>query len=111
MAVPVHLWPRMTVSPTSAEMPPNAILQALLASHGELMQGPALAELFKFGSDRSFRRAAAAASLPIEVFRLPGRRGWFARTRDVELWLRKAPVAGAATFDAPTARKEGVTRP
>lgn len=59
----------------------------LLASYGELMDSQALTAFFKFGSDRSFRRSAVKGALPVGVFRIPGRRGWFARTRDVAVWL------------------------
>lgn len=59
----------------------------LLASYGELMDSQALTAFFKFGSDRSFRRSAVRGALPVGVFRIPGRRGWFARTRDVAVWL------------------------
>ncbi|WP_154656480.1 hypothetical protein [Novilysobacter defluvii] len=62
-------------------------LHMLLARHGELMAGGDLIQLFKFGSDRAFRRAAAAGRLPVAVVRVPGRPGWFARTRDVATWL------------------------
>src|SRR3546814_17146233 len=62
----------------------------LLARHGELMDSQALIAFFKFGSDRSFRRSAAKAALPVAVFRVPGRSGWFARTQDVTLWLTTA---------------------
>src|SRR3546814_6875551 len=62
----------------------------LLARHGELMDSQALIAFFKFGSDRSFRRRAANAALPVAVFRVPGRSGWFARTQEVALWLTTA---------------------
>lgn len=65
----------------------------LLALHGELMDGQALAALFKFGSDRSFRRNASQGRLPVSVFRVPGRRGWFARTREVGQWLSSSPAS------------------
>ena len=51
------------------------------------MDGRALTALFKFGSDRSFRRSARKGMLPVSVFRIQGRRGWFARTEDVAVWL------------------------
>lgn len=62
-------------------------LASLLAEHGELMDGRALQALLKYPSDRAFRRAVAAHALPIQAFKLPGRRGWFARTRHVSHWL------------------------
>lgn len=64
------------------------LVQVLLRENGEIMNGRALAELLKFGSDRSFRRAAAKGRLPVSVFRMDGRTGWFARTREVAEWLR-----------------------
>lgn len=69
---------------------PGAITEAgarLLEAYGELMDSQALTAFFKFGSDRSFRRSAVKGVLPIGVFRMQGRRGWFARTRDVAVWL------------------------
>lgn len=70
----------------------------LLARHGELMDSQALIAFFKFGSDRSFRRNAAKAALPVVVFRVPGRAGWFARTQDVAQWLG---TAGQTTISTP----------
>ncbi|MBS0217671.1 MAG: hypothetical protein JSR63_05765 [Proteobacteria bacterium] len=66
-----------------------SVLEAdgLLAKHGELMNSQALATFFKFGSDRSFRRSAEQGTLPVRVFRIQGRKGWFARTVDVAQWL------------------------
>lgn len=75
----------------------------LLALHGDLMDSRALTALFKFGSDRSFRRSASKGLLPVRVFRVAGRRGWFARTRDVAQWLataERAPVTPAPNFRA-----------
>ena len=91
MAVYVHGRPLVTANRSSAAVGGTKhVADALLALHGELMDGQALAALFKFGSDRSFRRSASKGALPVSVFRVPGRRGWFARTRDVGLWLASA---------------------
>lgn len=72
----------------------------LVARYGELMDSRALTALFKFGSDRSFRRSAAKGTLPVSVFHMPGRRGWFARTRDVAMWLA-APGRDASKVPPP----------
>lgn len=81
----------MTAAGRSSELASHrddkAELAGFMAQHGELMDGRALATLFKFGSSRSFRRAAQKGGLPVSVFRVAGRRGWFARTRDVANWL------------------------
>jgi hypothetical protein len=65
----------------------GARLLDLLNLHGELMTSRDLAALFRFGSDRSFRRAAQTGALPVAIVKVPGRRGWFARTREVAAWL------------------------
>lgn len=58
------------------------------------MDGAALCTLFRFPSDRAFRRAAAKGVLPVPTFRIPGRPGTYARTRDVAVWLTAvAPVS------------------
>ena len=58
---------------------------------GPIMDGRQLMQVFLYRTERSFRRAAQAGRLPVPVFRLEGRRGWFARTEDVERWLAQAP--------------------
>lgn len=40
-----------------------------------------------FASTEALSRARLAGRLPIAMFRVPGRRGWFAATRDVKAWL------------------------
>lgn len=70
------------------------LLQAFLERYGELMDATALAALFRFPSDRAFRRAVAKGALPIPVFRIPGRPGAHARTRDVAEWLRDVGQSG-----------------
>lgn len=59
----------------------------LLSQHGELMSDSDLIKLFRFKSERTFRRACSTGRLPIQVVRIHGRPGWFARTRDVVEWL------------------------
>lgn len=62
---------------------------ALVERYGELMDSAALAEFFKFPNERALRRAAAKEVFPVPVFRMAGRNGWFARTRDVAAWLAR----------------------
>lgn len=66
---------------------PTPRLTALLAAHGELMNGRALWHTLGFRSERSFQRAVQNGTLPVPVFALPSRRGRFARTRDIAAWL------------------------
>lgn len=45
------------------------------------------ARYMAFGSTEALARARLAGRLPIRMFKLPGRRGWFAATRDVRAWI------------------------
>ncbi|MBB3814761.1 hypothetical protein FHY13_003132 [Xanthomonas arboricola] len=65
----------------------SEIREGLLRRHGELLTGKALRQCLGFGSVRSFQRAVTEGALPVITFTLPGRRGRFARTRDVAAWL------------------------
>lgn len=65
----------------------RGLLADLLERYGEIMDGAALGALFRFPSDRAFRRAAAKGALPVPTFRIQGRPGTYARTRDVAEWL------------------------
>jgi len=66
---------------------PQALQADLLAAHGELIGGAELARLLGFKTPRAFQKAAIDGRLPIETFVLDGRRGRFARTRDLATWL------------------------
>ena len=66
---------------------PNQHLARLLERYGELMDSKALQRLFGFPTERAFRRAAGNGTLPVKVFRVTGRPGWFARTDCVATWL------------------------
>lgn len=59
------------------------------------MDAQALTEFFKFPSQRAFGRCARRGDAPVSVFRIAGRSGWFARTRDVAQWLVSATGASA----------------
>lgn len=67
---------------------PDVIEATLLAQYGELMTGESLRRALGYRSERTFQRAIKAKTVPVPAVALPGRRGWFARTRDVAAWLR-----------------------
>ena len=73
-------------SRTHLTQPPD-VARSMVDIHGELVGGTSLQHCLGFRSARSFQRALQAGNLPVETFLLPGRRGRFARTRDVALWL------------------------
>lgn len=48
------------------------------------------AKFMAFGSTEALARARLQGRLPIQMFQIPGRRGWFALTNDVRAWLELA---------------------
>ena len=59
----------------------------LLAIHGELVSGKALRMLLGFQSERTYLRAIQENNIPVALVKLEGRKGHFARIRDVAHWL------------------------
>lgn len=45
------------------------------------------ARLLGFRTTEALTRARISGRLPIPMFRVPGRRGWFAATQDIKVWL------------------------
>lgn len=68
---------------------PPDVVKSLVEVHGEVIGGEALQRCLGFRSARSFQRALQAGNLPVQTFLLPGRRGRFARTRDVASWVEQ----------------------
>ena len=56
---------------------------------GNVVCAKDLARLLGYSSDDAFRQAAHRKKLPFATFLLPGRRGRFARLRDVAEFLAK----------------------
>ncbi len=53
-----------------------------------LLCGEPLRNALGFASAEAFRTAVHSGRLPVPVFKIPGRQGWFARSTDVASWLR-----------------------
>ena len=68
-----------------------------------VLSGPETARIMGFPTTEALYKARQAGRLPIELFRLPGRRGWFAATAVVKSWL-EASLMPAKSAD--TAAKE-----
>jgi hypothetical protein len=88
----------------NVQMP--SIEDSLLAKNGELMTGECLRRSMGYRSERSFARAVKDGTVPVPLISLPGRRGWFARTRDVADWLKNL-TAGAPAEARQAARLGG----
>lgn len=60
----------------------------LASTYGVLIPGKDLSRLLGFSSAAALRRAHVTGRLSIPMFRLEGRRGWFAHAGDVCAYLR-----------------------
>lgn len=92
----------------SSKSPAYPYESDLLARHGELMDGAALMALLHMNHERTLRRAIASNTLPVSVFRLAGRKGWYARTRDVAAWLVSIGGEGGSEAQSKTISVETV---
>jgi hypothetical protein len=52
-----------------------------------ILTAPETARFLGFASANALLRARKRGLLPIEMFQIPGRRGWFAATRAVMGWV------------------------
>lgn len=56
--------------------------------YGELLTGKPLYRMLGFASGETFRVANKRGNVPLPIFQLANRRGYFALTRDVAAWLK-----------------------
>lgn len=54
-----------------------------------LMSAAETARVMGFASTEALAKARQTGRLPVEMFKLPGRRGWFASTATVRSWLEQ----------------------
>ncbi|HET7332905.1 hypothetical protein [Dyella sp.] len=65
----------------------HSITRDLAVEYGPLLDAAATAKALGFKSQDALRQARRDGRLPISMFRLPGRRGWFASTQAVIEWI------------------------
>ncbi len=53
-----------------------------------LLSGKALRVALGFDSAEAFRRAVRTGRIPVRLFKIAGRQGWFAKTHEVATWFR-----------------------
>jgi hypothetical protein len=73
----------------------DPILESLTRTHEPLLGGTRLWKLLGYSSAAAFNKAVERNTVPVPTFRIPHRRGRFARTHDVVRWLI-AVSAGAS---------------
>lgn len=77
---------------------PNARMNLeLYLPRTPVLSGPETARIMGFPTTEALYKARQAGRLPIELFKLPGRRGWFAATPALKAWL-EASLTPTATI-------------
>lgn len=67
----------------------------LLQEHGPLLCASVAAKVLGYKSTDALRQARIRRRLPIPMFTIEGRRGWFASTQIVAAWLEQTVERGA----------------
>ncbi len=65
--------------------------QLLVREYGVIVGASAVAHLLGYGTPYALAKARSRGQLPVQTFRIPGRRGWFARTAEIAGWLDSLP--------------------
>lgn len=86
--------------PNSNESLVTLLERDLVQLHGPLMTGEVLRLALGYPSKDAFRQAIARKTIPIPVFGIEKRRGKFALTKDVAVWI-------VAQRERVTARSDG----
>lgn len=76
--------------------------QHLVSRFGTMIGREDLRRELGYSTADAFRQAVAKGTVPVRVFRIPHRRGWFALCADVARWLaslRNASPIQVADFD------------
>lgn len=68
----------------------------LMQEHGPLLCASVAAKLMGFKSTDALRQARIRHRLPVPMFTIEGRRGWFASTETVAAWLEQTVDHGTS---------------
>lgn len=69
--------------------------EQMLKQYGPVMNGKDLYLSLGFKTYSAFYRAMQLKELGVDVFRLPKRRGWFAKTTEVASWINAQAKGGS----------------
>jgi len=67
-------------------------LNKLISSFGPLLTGQDLYSAIGYKTYSAFHRGQLCGEIGVHVFKIPGRKGWFALTVDVAKWLEVQSV-------------------
>jgi hypothetical protein len=77
----------------------------LIREFGAIVSAPDAAKLLGYRSTEALRQARHRCRLPVPMFKIPGRRGWFAAATAVAAWLDTQNLVSPAK--APTGTEGG----
>jgi len=72
----------------------KALEEDLLKLHGPVLTGETLIRSLGYISKDAFRQSIVRKTVPIQVFRMENRRGYYGLTKDVAKYLAKARYQG-----------------
>lgn len=80
-------------------MPPldelTSELEAVLTErYGLMLPSRVLWKLLGYPSTDAWRKAIQRKTIPVPIFKIPERSGYFALSRDVAVWIAKARMSG-----------------
>ncbi len=91
---------------SSSEME-TRLLAALIRDWGYVVGSAGLRQALGFPTQAALRQAIARGAVPVKVFEIKGRKGWFALAHDLAGWL----AAQRATPPTPAAaRRKGAIK-
>lgn len=67
-----------------------------------LLTSAEVARLMGFRSVEALAKTRSAGRLPVRMFQIPGRRGWYAATSSVRAWVENAIAQGEVEQDPMT---------
>lgn len=82
---------------------PAPLETLLIREFGVVLSSARTAQLLGYKNLDALAKARERGALPIQMFRIPHRKGWFAETTAIAAWLKLAPKGAqtASGFDQP----------
>jgi hypothetical protein len=68
----------------------NTVANDLLRQYGPIINSEQIAKILGYRTDAALQKAIQRKRVPFPVTRLPGRKGWFARTHHAAAWIEQA---------------------
>nr|WP_193988101.1 hypothetical protein [Lelliottia steviae] len=75
----------------------HELKEDLMELYGPMIYGKALYVCLGYGSGDAFRQAVSRRSVPVPVFPIENRRGKYALTQDVALWIAQQRLQNQQT--------------